>query len=259
MPREVVKRPATDRRSRLSAALRRGPHPVDIVTMCVLILGGVVTGATLPNPAGELLPIGAVAAYFAGRTLLRLGLGSDAAAERVVTDEAGLADLAAARDAADRVIETWPAVGPVVGGASAAPTLHWELWELAGELRRRAEITEAGQQVEALLADLPADDVSVAGLTGRLDELATRFDSLNASIAARIARLQRLATACRQHLAAQATRQRVEQVARRADAVLHDVAGTELGLPGRDDAAADLAERTEAVLAAYRELTGRAA
>jgi hypothetical protein len=151
---------------------------------------------------------------------------------------------------ADRIAETWPALGALVDPADAEPLLAEALWEIAGVLARRQELT-------AVLAELSRPDfaaVSAADRTARelrAQAQATRaaLTQVEADLARREASLRRAEEAGRHFIREQEMRQAI----RAAEDSLRD---TLAGLPTTaPDHAADLAEQTQSVLTAYRELT----
>lgn len=259
MSSEVVRRPPGDLRARWYARLEAGGSGLDATLFVLTCAAGLLTGVVLDGALPGLLTAGGIlVGYVVAKPALRALLRPRHEYRREITDEDGLTDLRLARAAITRILAAWPQLGPL-GGAAPQQTLDTALWDLAGDLHRRAEIKDAGQPVEQLLAELPADDPSVPALTDRVDELAGVFETVNTAVAVRVRRLRRLADECDRHLAAQATRARIEEVARRADAVLDGVGRAEVGLAEQSDPAAELAERTEAVLRAYRELQRSAA
>lgn len=250
MPTEVVRRFPTSRRARWYERLRgkRLAPEVVILSCGAAFLVAVGVG----DPAiGLATGVVVVLVVLSATTVLRRLLRPRGEYERRVDDEFGLEDLAAARASVARIEAAWPELSPVAG-EPPQPVLGAALWDLAGELRTRGEIRAAGVELEQLLAELPEEDPARVALTQRADELALRYSAVSSSVADRVERLARLADECELHVAVQAAQARVAEVARRADAVLGGTAV--VAEPATPDPAAELAERTAAVLTAYREL-----
>jgi hypothetical protein len=123
------------------------------------------------------------------------------------------------------------------------------VWDLAGVMRRRAEVRAAGRPLDLAADQLPADDPAVDEVGLRRDALEQVLKELTADITDRLARLASLAAACRQHLADQAAIGRARQATTAADAVL-GASAADRAIASADPAA-DVAERTAQVLAAY--------
>jgi hypothetical protein len=119
-------------------------------------------------------------------------------------------------------------------------------------MRRRAEIRAAGHPLDLAAGQLPADDPAVDEVGLRRDPLEQALRELTADITERLARLDNLAAACRQHLADQAAIGRARQATAAADAVL-GASAADRAIASADPSA-DVAERTAQVLAAYRQL-----
>jgi hypothetical protein len=153
-------------------------------------------------------------------------------------------------DMADRIAETWPALGTLVDPADAEPLLAEALWEISGVLARR-------QELNAVLADLSRPDfaaVPTADQTARELRAQTRatraaLAKVQADLARREASLRRAAEAGRHFIREQEMRRAI----RAAEHSLGE-ATPDFGTP-TPDPAADLAEQTQSVLTAYRELT----
>jgi hypothetical protein len=138
---------------------------------------------------------------------------------------------------ADRISETWPALGSLVDTAEAEQMLSDALWEMAGLLSRRQTLT-------GVLADLsspeftPTDD-----LNAQLRATKEALSDLDIDLARREASLRRAEEAGRDFIREQDMRQAIKsaEVELSATRVLPD-AGTRL------------ADQTRAVLTAYQEL-----
>lgn len=144
-------------------------------------------------------------------------------------------------DLCQRTSETWPALGALVDVPLAERQLARALFDLAGALERRQELRE-------LHAELAHHDGAFE-LAPRMARLTAALADLDAEVGRRLATLNAVAVAGEELIRDQA----VDALARQADEAL---ARLTTSLPAATpDAAADLAERTEAVLRAYRELT----
>jgi hypothetical protein len=151
---------------------------------------------------------------------------------------------------ADRIAETWPALGALVDPADAEPLLAGALWEISGVLARRQELT-------AVLAELnrpdfaaaPTTDQTARELRAQVQASRAALTRVGADLARREASLRRAEEAGRHFIREQEMRQAI----RAAEDTLRDATP---GFPTSTlDPAADLAEQTQSVLTAYRELT----
>jgi hypothetical protein len=258
MPEHLVRRPPHDRRSRWYAWVTRGASGARTAVLAMLA-GGTVLGATVVEGStavhAELaIGTGAVIAYLAAWPLLARLLQPREEYERAISDDPGRADLARAAAAVRRITLAWPHLGALVD-EPAQPTLDEALWHLAGDLLQRAEVRAARVEIEQVITELPEGDPELAALSSRADDLSAINQRLDAEVATQVDRLERLADECARHLITQAAQERVESATRRADSLLSasrpELAAEALATP---DPAAELAERTSAVLGAYREL-----
>jgi hypothetical protein len=158
---------------------------------------------------------------------------------------------------ADRISETWPALGQLVDADEASAMLAEALWQIAAVLARREELDSA----------LAADPMEVGEASVEVRAQVSAAKAARARVEAEFVRreagLRRAEDAGRDFIREQQMRQAI----RAADQTLRSVPPT--GLPSPDlsataaliagtaglDAGADLADHTGAVLAAYRELT----
>jgi hypothetical protein len=163
-----------------------------------------------------------------------------AAAERTAFDRAVAS--------ADRISGTWPALGDLVDVPAAEALLADALWEIAGLLARR-------QELSAVLADLTRPDF--AGLSpadGTAERLRAQIratkealSAIEIDLAAREANLRRAEEAGRTFIREREMRQAIQAAERSL--------GTHPDPSHAADPAADLADQTQLVLTAYRELT----
>ena len=162
--------------------------------------------------------------------------------------EAERAVFQRAVDLADRIGETWPSLAELIDVPAAETMVAEALWEIAGVLSRRQELT-------AVLADLTHPDfaaVSPADRTVRdlrAQQQATRaaLAELNADLSRRESSLRRAEEAGRAFI-------REQEMRRAIQAAEDSLRSAPPGTPAPDPAA-DLADRTKSVVTAYRELT----
>jgi hypothetical protein len=132
--------------------------------------------------------------------------------------------------------------------AHIGPALDQARWGLAVLLFRRAEVTRALKELDDAVRGLAAQAPLRAEVAVRRVELGGRLEELSERIAERLGALRRLAEVSGEHAHQQ---YRAEQ-ARRA---LRRARWADDGATDRPDVIAEVAERTAAVLAAYRELS----
>jgi hypothetical protein len=130
-------------------------------------------------------------------------------------------------------------------------TLDQALWDLAGVLVHRDRARDAQQQLQATLARLATGEPLAEHLQTRQAQLARLRHQLDTDLAGRLASLNGLADACRHFLTHQEITHQAHQAVHTADTVLGTVT-TATQPPG--DQAADLTERTTAILHAYQQL-----
>jgi hypothetical protein len=156
-----------------------------------------------------------------------------------------------------RIENAWPNLG-VLDQERPGLILAGSLWDLAGDLLRRAELRDASATAQQLLDELTGrDEPARVALAERMHGLATAEQRVDASVAARVDILGRLADACERQVIAQGTRARLEELTRRTDSLLAADAptgGEQSAVGAAEDPVTELAERTGAVLAAYQEL-----
>jgi hypothetical protein len=148
---------------------------------------------------------------------------------------------------ADRITESWPGLGALVDVFDAEAMLADALWEIARVLARR-------QEVSAVLSELSRPDfLNADPADGTAREVGVHRRAARAAIARAEAELvQREANLRRVEQAGRRLARELEM--RRAIRVAEESLQTSLALPPADPAA-ELAEQTQSVLAAYRELT----
>ena len=147
---------------------------------------------------------------------------------------------------ADRVSDTWPALGALVDTDEAATMLAEALWQISAVLSRREEL-------DAVL-ESAGFDPSTASVETRSQLSAARAARarVDAEFQRREAGLRRAEEAGLDFIREQQMRKAVQA----ADQTLRAMPPTVLVGPGAAlEPASDLAEHTHSVLAAYRELT----
>jgi hypothetical protein len=149
---------------------------------------------------------------------------------------------------ANRVRRTWPALRHMIDPADADLSLTAALAELAAIMTRRQQVRRLRAELtDATRHDLPADSPAVQALA----EQRLRVEALWRSTAGAANRI--LASINAAALAGEnlIREQRIGDTAREAELAISRL--TAAG-PPQTDAGPDLAERTAAVIAAYREL-----
>lgn len=220
------------------------------------ILTGALTAAFAPLEVG--IVVGGLVFFamsYVGplvrRRLVKQGPRIGGAAYRLTTiSERAAFDRVLAT--ADRITESWPGLGELVDVFDAEAMLADALWEIARVLARR-------QEVSAVLSELSRPDFMIADPADETArEVGVHRRAARAAIAATEAELVRR----------EANLRRVEQAGRRlsrelemrrairtAEESLRTAPNPDAPGPSAVDPAAELAEQTQSVLAAYRELT----
>jgi hypothetical protein len=246
---------------------RRSPADAALVVLPP-VLAGSLTAAFAPVEAG--FAVGGVvffamsylgplirgrAALSSGPLLLssragRAALRPHRADTLLLSSPAERAALDHAIATADGIVETWPALGSLIDVPAAEGMLAEALWEIAGVLSRRQELSR-------VLADLSRPEFAAVATTGQtarelhahLKATRAALSRIEMDLSRREASLRRAREAGRDFIRDQDLRRAI----RAADESLR--AGPEDFPGGPADPGADLAEHTQSVLAAYRELT----
>ncbi|GIE93538.1 hypothetical protein [Paractinoplanes rishiriensis] len=233
-------------------------HSLSDTALVVLppVLAGSLTAAFAPVEAA--IAVGG-AVFFAAsylspvlrRRFDRAGPRTRRADVFLLTGESERQSFQQAVAVADRVSETWPALGALIDANEAEDMLAEALWEIAGALSRRQELTGVLTELSRPdFAAVPAADQTARELTAQLHATRAALSQVGADLARREASLRRTELAGRNFIR--------EQDMRRAIRAAEDSlrAAPPPGLSAEPvDAAAELAEHTQSVLAAYRELT----
>ena len=223
--------------------------PACTVVVDHLTFGPVVVVRPRPDPGGLLLEPFAFPSAFSWRLLRR-----SRADHRLLTAEPDRADLRTAATAAILTIERWPAVGRRLDLGDPGPALAGILWDLTGTLTDRQRVRRTLAELTGLHAEMPAGSAIARETADRAGRARDRLATLDAAVHDRLEHLARLADETEAFERQQRAFDRARSVLREADYLLD--AAPAGPVPAPADTARDLAERTSAMLAAYRELTG---
>ncbi|MET0423240.1 MAG: hypothetical protein ABW046_05170 [Actinoplanes sp.] len=222
------------------AAGARSPADTALVVVPSLLAGGALAAfapleAAIATGGALLLTLPYVAPRLRRRWAAR---GADRTPVRTLTDRPAVDRVLAL---ADRVAATWPELGTLIDPAEAETMLTEALWEITGVLERRQELT-------ARLTDLTRPGFTTAKeLTAQVAAVRSALSDSAIDLARREASLRRAEEAGR----AFARDRQMHQAIQAAEHSLR----ADVAVAPEVDAAADLADRTGAVLTAYRELT----
>jgi len=147
---------------------------------------------------------------------------------------------------ADRISETWPALGSLVNPSDAEQMLAEALWDAAGVLARRQVLAEALADLNRPdFAALDPEDPTGRELIAQRNATKSALSDIDIELARRETSLRRAEQAGRDFIRDQAMRRAIRSAER----------SRRPALPDSSDAAAELADQTRSVLTAYRELT----
>ncbi|WP_432834897.1 hypothetical protein [Dactylosporangium sp. CA-092794] len=180
-----------------------------------------------------------------GYLLVRTPTRRGQAMRRYLTDPRDRTDFETAAANADRIRLTWPALERMAEPADPTPTLERALWELAHALAERGELRAADRDLRASVGEPIGAGSLFSAVTDRQAEIARRLTEVDAEVRRRSAQLRRLAVLCQDFLEYRSAQTRARLRVTTADALLGSL---------RSRPEPDLVERTEVVLAAYREL-----
>jgi hypothetical protein len=187
----------------------------------------------------------------------RLIGGPPAADVRVLSQSTGREVFDGALQSADQVSETWPALAELVRVADAETMLNEALWELAGVLVK-------AEQVHTVLVELSRPEFAQRS---RTDETAREVEehrratraalvTLNEEVARRVGGIQRAEVAGWTFIREKEMRRAIQAAEESLRSVRDEDPEVATGV-AKPDAGADLAEHTQSVVEAYRELTTR--
>jgi hypothetical protein len=155
------------------------------------------------------------------------------------------------RAAVQDIVESWPTMQGLVDVADPTPTLARALWELASLLAHRQSVRRMRDDLVEVAVGLPKDSQTWRDVDERRQRAESEFGEFNRAAARHLAYLTGLADECGRFVAEQRALATARTAVARADRLLGRAAPVTLA----DGSGAELADRTRAVLAAYRELT----
>jgi hypothetical protein len=218
----------------------------------LLVLGAVPGAFGLPWWAGPAVAAAVVALVAraqsrAARTGLLAVPAGDAAHVLVAQEERAAYERAVV--VSRRIRRTWPALGDLVDPADADRTLTRALTELAALMARRQQIRRLRTELRATRPGaVPADSPAVLALAAQRERVERLWRATGAQANRMLRSIDDAALAGESLI----REQRLQQTAREAERAI-----TRLALTGPVpvvEAGPELAERTAAVVAAYREL-----
>jgi hypothetical protein len=176
---------------------------------------------------------------------------------RTLSQSTGREVFDRALQSADRVSETWPALADLVQVADAEEMLNEALWELAGVLVK-------AEQVHTVLLELSRPEFAQRS---RTDETAREVEeqrratraalvTLNEEVARRVGGIQRAEVAGWVFIREKEMRRAIQAAEESLRSVRDEDPAAAAGV-AKPDAGAELAEHTQSVVEAYRELTTR--
>ncbi|WP_250008169.1 hypothetical protein [Actinoplanes sp. M2I2] len=212
-----------------------------LIGAALLLTGYPVGGLT------TLLGLAAVAGGWACTWWQRAGvlsaprLDSDRDQHHVLVEDADRQVFAEAVDLCRRSSRAWPALGALVDVPVAERQLAQALFDLAGALERRQELRELRTEL--------GGHAGAPELAPRLARATAALAGLDDEVSRRLATLTAVAVAGEEFL----RDEEIGELARTADETIARL--TSARPSAGPDAGSELAERTEAVLRAYRELS----
>jgi hypothetical protein len=155
------------------------------------------------------------------------------------------------RAAVAQVVEAWPRVGGLVGVGDPTPALAEALWDLAGVLAHRQAVRGTRDDLARATVGLPPASRVWREIASRREQAESELVDLDREAGRRLAYLSGLASECGRFVLEQDALAHARRAVLRADLVLGRAAPVAVAGNGSEE----LAERTRAVLSAYRELT----
>ena len=227
----------------------------------VIYAGGLAAAAVVaiainwlaPPPLGRAVLAAIAAGLFlaAGLLLARAPARRALELQRVLRDPRDRAAFEAANADAERILLTWPALERMGEPTDPTETLERALWDLIEALAERGSLRAADRELRASVGDPIGAGTLFAAVNDKQVRIAERLAEVDAEIQRRTGQLHRLAEECRGFLEERIAERRARLRITSADALLGALAGR----AGRTyEPVESLAERTEAVLGAYREL-----
>jgi hypothetical protein len=157
-----------------------------------------------------------------------------------------------ARQACDHVIDAWPRIGAMVGVADPGPVLAQSLWTLSEVLVNRSALRDQRDELEQVRIDLPTHTEVWREVDDRVTQLKATLAVFDTEVDARLAAITDLSERCQRYVREERAIAHAREALLRADRSLGD---TLTPIHGALEPSRELADRTAAVLAAYRELT----
>jgi hypothetical protein len=179
---------------------------------------------------------------------------SEPVGRRVLAQSTGQEIFGRALDSADRISETWPSLESLVPAADAEAMLTDALWDLAGILVKAERLHKVLVELSRPeFAQMSAWDETAREVEQQRQATRAALVELNEEVARRVTSIRRAEEAGLAFIREKEMRRAIhdaEESLRR----IRDESGIALSLPPSADVGADLAEHTQSVLDAYREL-----
>ncbi len=157
-----------------------------------------------------------------------------------------------AQQASERVVHAWPRIAAMVGVADPGPELARSLWTLSEVLVSRGALRDQRDELVQIRVDLPTDSEVWRGVDDRVAQLETALSALDSEVEARLGVFNDLSERCQRYVREERAIVRAREAVLRADQALGDTLASAHGAPEPSN---ELADRTAAVLDAYRDLT----
>lgn len=215
-----------------------------------LAAGATVTLAATPWLG---VPVGVIMAIAGGWAAWRRQLHVERSwvDHRILTDREDRDAIRVAADNAQFVQRVWPQLQEAVAVEDPAPILAAAVWALAGTLVQRAAVNDTIQALNQAAALVGPDSSVKAEITARLVHAEQIRQDLDQDRRRRLTAVNALAVQVGQFVRQRQAAAAARTVVRDADRLLGSMRPPQIP---PDDPAADLTERTAAVLAAYHEL-----
>ena len=179
---------------------------------------------------------------------------NEAAGRRVLTQSTGREVFGKALESADRISETWPSLESLVPTAEAEAMLAEALWDLSGVLVRAERLHKVLVELSRPeFAQRSAWDDTAREVEQQRRATRAALVELNEEVARRVSGIRRAEDAGCAFIREKEMRRAI-QAAEESLRHIRDEAHPALASRSTADAAADLAEHTQSVLDAYREL-----
>ncbi|MET7398504.1 hypothetical protein ABZS66_33960 [Dactylosporangium sp. NPDC005572] len=245
-----------------TARAKGGPFwPVD-GWVHVLYAGGLTVAAAVAltinwigPPAfvrGFLALVAATMFLLVGYMLVATPTRRGRALQRYLTDPRDRTVFESAASDADRIRLTWPALERLGEPTDPTAILERALWDLAQALAERGRLRAADRDLRHSVGEPIGAGSLFTAVTDRQAEITRKLTEVDAEVRRRAGRLHRLAQLCQDFLDYRAAQTRAKVRVTAADALLGSI--TTRPERGPEEPAATLTERTETVLAAYRDL-----